>query len=99
MNTVTEGGKSDHERLAYVVLSCLSREPKDDELQVLQEFLDKQRQRFASGADPWPLVAADDKDKESLKSRLPEGTSPAELAAWTALARVVINLDETISKE
>ena len=98
--TVTEGGNSDDERLEYVVLSCLSREPQDEELQVLQEFLDKQRQRFASnGADPWPLVAADDKDKESQKPRLPDGTSPAELAAWTALARVVMNLDETITKE
>jgi hypothetical protein len=98
--TVTEGGKSDNERLKYVVLSCLSREPQDEELKVLDGFLDEQRQRFtSSGADPWPLIAANDKEKESLNSRLPEGTSPAELAAWTALARVVVNLDETITKE
>jgi hypothetical protein len=100
MNTVAKSRESDAERLEQVVLSCLSREPQDEELQVLQEFLGKQRQRFTSGgADPWPLIAADEKDKETVTAKLPNGTSPAELAAWTALARVVINLDETITKE
>jgi hypothetical protein len=100
INTVTEDDKSDTGRLEQVVLSCLSREPQDEELHLLQEFLAKQRQRFTSGgADPWPLIAADDKDKETVAARLSNGTSPAELAAWTALARVVINLDETITKE
>jgi mono/diheme cytochrome c family protein len=100
IRTVAEGGENDTQRLEYVIATCLSREPQDEELKVLQEFLDKQKQRFTSqGADPWPLIASDDKEKESLRSKLPEDTSPAELAAWTALARVVINLDETITKE
>jgi hypothetical protein len=99
MKTMTEGGNSDVERLEYVVLACLSREPKEEEQQVLQEFLDKQKQRFNSeGIDPWPLIA-DDKDKAALSSKLTNGTGAAELAAWTALARVVMNLDETITKE
>jgi hypothetical protein len=100
LKTVTEGGKSDTERLEYVVLACLSREPKDEELQVLQEFLDKQKRRFTSeGTDPWPLIAGDDKQKQAVSSKLTNGTDAAELAAWTALSRVVLNLDETITKE
>jgi hypothetical protein len=100
MKTVSEGGGSDRERLEYVVLACLSREPKDEELHVLEEFLDKQKQRFTTGGvDPWLLIAADDKHKEALSSKLPDSKGAAELAAWTALARVVMNLDETITKE
>jgi hypothetical protein len=30
---------------------------------------------------------------------VPPETTPAELAAWTAVSRVVLNLDETITKE
>jgi hypothetical protein len=30
---------------------------------------------------------------------LPEGVSAPQLAAWTAVARVLLNLDETITKE
>ena len=51
------------------------------------------------GADPWPLLADDDKPKQTARRQLPAGTTPADLAAWTAVARVVLNLDETITKE
>jgi hypothetical protein len=34
-----------------------------------------------------------------MAADLPSDVAPAELAAWTALARVVLNLDETITKE
>ncbi len=30
---------------------------------------------------------------------LPPNTSPTQLAAWTTVARVLLNLDETITKE
>jgi hypothetical protein len=30
---------------------------------------------------------------------LPEGSSPSDLAAWTIVSRVLLNLDETITKE
>jgi hypothetical protein len=100
MKAITEGGSGDAERLEYVVLACLSRAPNDEELQVLQEFMDKQKKRFTSdGIDPWPLIAADEKDKKRLASNLPAGSNPGELAAWTALTRVVMNLDESITKE
>jgi hypothetical protein len=94
--TVTEGGTGDAERIRFVFRRCVAREPKIDEADVLHGFLAEQRTRFEStGADPWPLISDDD----DRPSRLPGGVSPAELAAWTALARVVLNLDETITKE
>jgi hypothetical protein len=96
---LAEGNTTDSERMASAVRRCLSREPDGNELQVLQSFLAQQRTRFAGGADPWPLLADDDKDKEILAANMPGGASPADLATWTALARVVLNLDETITKE
>jgi hypothetical protein len=38
-------------------------------------------------------------DGDDRPAELPGGASASELAAWTALARVVLNLDETITKE
>ena len=37
--------------------------------------------------------------QNKLPDNLPPGTTPAQLAAYTVAARVVLNLDETITKE
>lgn len=93
--TLAEGGANDDDRIAYAMRRCLSRLPDDEERQTLQRFLELQKQRFsAGGADPWPLIA----DQKPPDGKLGD-ESPHELAAWTALARVVLNLDETITKE
>jgi hypothetical protein len=100
LNLLNDGGATDAERLATAVKRCLARVPHDAELKVLQGFLDQQRQRFnRSGVDPWPLLADDDKGKQKLAAKLTNKATPADLAAWTAVARVVLNLDETITKE
>jgi Protein of unknown function (DUF1553) len=96
---LSEGGSTDDQRLAYAVRRCLSREPRSKEIEVLQGFLDQQRKRFGSGgADPWALIT-DEKKPEKMPAELANVATPADLAAWTALARVVLNLDETITKE
>lgn len=78
-------------RLAFRL--CLGREPKEAELTKLVAFYDQQLARINSGAlDAAKLapVAADQKVAES---------NGKELAALTALSRVLLNLDETITKE
>ena len=62
---------------------------------VLLDLLQRQSERFASGAGPWTLAA----DNPAEPPEPPKGTAPAQLAAWTAVARVLLNLDETITKE
>jgi mono/diheme cytochrome c family protein len=100
MRMIADGGNNDDQRIAYVVRRCLSREPQLAEVQVLREFLEEQKQQFSiAGADPWSLLVDDEKSKEKVQAKFPSSTSPGELAAWTALARVVLNLDETITKE
>jgi cytochrome c553 len=93
---VSKGGADAEARLQYVMRRCLAREPRGAEIAVLTRFVESQRERFDNGGvDPWPLLGAEGETKPTL----PDGATPAEMAAWTALARVVLNLDETITKE
>jgi hypothetical protein len=88
---LAEGGETDEARLAHAFRLCVSRGPTEEEAAVLRALLDRQSARFTSGeADPSGLIA---------DVAPPEGSSPADLAGWTAVARVLLNLDETITKE
>ena len=60
------------------------------------KLLTKQKERFAgTDAKPWELAAID----PAHPPQLPKGATPAQAAAWTVVARVLLNLDETITKE
>ena len=83
---------SDESRINHAYELALGRLPKDRERQSLTDFLKTQRQQFGDGSsDPGKL----------LRVGLTPSTSketPKELAAWTSLARVVLNLHETITR-
>jgi Protein of unknown function (DUF1553)/Protein of unknown function (DUF1549)/Planctomycete cytochrome C len=100
MATLTEGGATDAQRISYTVRRCLSREPDVEEVRILERFLDHQKERFQhDDAKPAALLSDDHGGDEAELFELPAGSTAAELAAWTALARVVLNLDEAITKE
>jgi hypothetical protein len=62
----------------------------------LVSFFDHQQERFEAGElDPWAMLAT----SPSFRNHLPGGATPAQAAAWTALSRVLLNLDETVTKE
>ena len=91
-----EGGATDDEKLIYAFRCCVARPPTSNESAVLLTLLGKQSERFANGRhNPWELAAAD----PDHPPELPAGATPAQLAAWTAVSRVLLNLDETITKE
>jgi mono/diheme cytochrome c family protein len=98
---ISEGGESDSQRLTYVMRRCVGREPRDGEFGVLQKFLEVQRSRFASSDADARLLATGQNaaEGEAATAASPASASVSELAAWTALARVVLNLDQTITKE
>jgi hypothetical protein len=83
--------------MEYVFRSCVARRPTTGEYDVMKKLLAQQRDRFA----------ADEAAAQQLLAEKPiEGTlihaaaSPAaEQAAWMVLCRVLMNLDETITKE
>jgi mono/diheme cytochrome c family protein len=96
LRTLREGGSTDSERLVYAFRRCLSRPPSGPESSTLLDLLFREARRFESpGAAPWALAANDPKKPPQL----PPGATPAQLAGWTAVARVLLNVDEIITKE
>jgi len=95
---LANGGTTDEQRIAYAFRRTLSRQPTAEELTDLLALLKKQRERIADG---WinPSEVATGKPDVLKVDDLPKGTSPAQLAAYTVVSRVLLNLDETISKE
>ncbi len=96
LRTLKEGGVSDEQKLNYVFRLALSRLPERGESSELLGLLNRQRQRFVAGElNPWNFVT-DDPDKPFP---LPKGSRMEDAAAWAVVARALLNLDETITKE
>lgn len=94
LRAIREGGKTDAERIAFAFKCCTGRPPSTDEEQVLAKLLADERERIKKGeVNPNELAVGD------KAAKLPEGVSPADAAAFTVIARVLLNLDETITKE
>jgi hypothetical protein len=87
---LSEPAASDVERLRQAFRLCLAREPGDAERGRLVQFLNAERERFASDT-----AAA----QSAAPASLPAQVAAAEGAAWTAVARVLQNLDEFITRE
>jgi len=67
-----------------------SREPAAKELSRLKQYLDQQRARFSGDADAAQAVAPSD---------APAVAPAYEAAAWVALSRALMNVDEFITRE
>lgn len=76
-------------RIRAAVKITLGREAQSLEAARLQQFLHEQRLAFA----------ADNHAAKDLLGDMPQEFDPLEQAAWTALARVLLNLDEFITRE
>ena len=83
-------GPTDSQRMVYAVQRTLSRTPTDFERSRLQDFLEKQRQWYQTHAEQAKIAAP---------PYIPPDNTVAEAAAWTAVARVLLNLDEFITRE
>jgi hypothetical protein len=81
---------NDTARLRFACRACLSRNPNPAEEQRLAKLLAEQRVEFGNNL----------KDAERLTPPLASvKTNVQEFASWTALARVLLNLDEFITRE
>ncbi len=87
-----EGGTSATERIRWAWRTVLARPPVDREVAVLARLYWQNRERYAADRE-----AADRLLNVGLAPR-PVGVDGAELAAWTAVARALLNLDETITR-
>jgi hypothetical protein len=98
--TLREGGGTNQQRLAFAFRRCLGRVPTADESGELLSFLSKQEGRLRDGWLSAPeLAGLHGKEGKELQAAVPKGTTPVDLAAWTAVSRVILNLDETITAE
>ena len=89
LRVLKEVPQNDDERIEHAFRLCLSREPKPDEHARLKEFLNEQIQSYKSPEEA----------KELLPKKIPANADVKQLAAWTSVSRVLLNLDETITRE
>ena len=90
---VAEGGGATAQRLAFAWDRALQRPPRTEEVRTASGLLDEQLRHYR--ADP----AAADALLATGDSPLPAGLDRAELAAWTHVARVLLNLHEFITRD
>lgn len=83
---------NDRERLVWGVLEALSRPADDAEITVLTRVLDRERKRFSNDE------AAAQAFLTIGESPIPDGANPCELAAWSQVATLLLNLSEFITR-
>ncbi|QVL30014.1 PSD1 domain-containing protein [Telmatocola sphagniphila] len=95
LRVLKEGGTNDATRIDHAFLLCTSRKPTPEEKAEVERLIQHQRQRLAEGwLNPREILTGDSAKLPSL----PEKVTPQDAAAWTLVSRVLLNLDETISK-
>ena len=90
--TLIESGPGDEARAQHAFRLVVGRTPDREELAVLLQLARKQRDRYTRGQlDPAELLPPD--------VAPPLGASVVDWSALTIVARAILNLDETITKE
>ncbi len=88
-----EGGNDAEARIRWAFLEALSRPPSDRELKIVADLQVAQLKRYlVDGAAGKQLLSV------GLRPA-PTDLPVAELAAWTAVARTILNLHETITRQ
>jgi mono/diheme cytochrome c family protein len=89
---VTEGGSSPEDRARFGLKLALCRPPADEQVNTIVALYQSERAHHAKDTSAATALAT-----EPL-GPLPKGMDPAELAAWTTVANVLLNLDVVLSK-
>ena len=91
--TIAATGSNPDNRIRYAFRLATDREPETREIKVLRQEFDEELRHYKQ-------------DQEDAAKLLGVGESPVatkvskpELAAWTTVASMILNLDETITKE
>ena len=90
---MTDGGASPAERIRYAFIRATARPPSEAEAKILNDGFAKYLKTYTNDtAAAGQLIAIGDTK--------PDAKLPApELAAYTTVASIILNLDETITKE
>ena len=91
-HAMLKGGTTLNQRLSFAFRLATSRRPRDDELNILrQEYTDRLREFQTHAGSPGQYLSGGGEKKPS------EEIDQAELAAFAAVASLILNLDESIS--
>ncbi|MFM9081082.1 MAG: PSD1 and planctomycete cytochrome C domain-containing protein [Opitutaceae bacterium] len=89
---ITEGGAESAGRIRYAWRRALQREPRAEEIRVAEELLATQGVVYVAHPKAAAALIA------TGQSPAPAGLDPVELARWTHVARVLLNLHESITR-
>jgi Protein of unknown function (DUF1553)/Protein of unknown function (DUF1549)/Planctomycete cytochrome C len=89
---IVAGGASPQERASLAFRTCLARAPHNDEGQRLLALYEQALADFQADSESAKKMATDP------LGAAPEGANIAELAAWTVVSNVLLNLDEMLMK-
>ena len=89
---IDEGGESNRQKASWLLQLCLTRPARDVELKILESNLEKFHDEFQA-------------NQEAAKLLIQIGETPADqkydaidLAAWTMVANLVMNMDEFLTR-
>jgi hypothetical protein len=89
---VKEGGSNPLDRINWAYETALNRKPGPQEIQLLSDLYQKHLSEYsADKASAEKLITTGD-------SPVPKDVDPTDLAAWTSVSRVILNLSETITR-
>ena len=83
------GLAGDAARIAHALRLCLGRAPSAPEAQALQKLLTEARYHYQASAD---------EAKQATGAHGLSGVPATETAAWAATVRIVLNMDEFITR-
>jgi len=87
-----DGGRDTTERMVWAYRQALGRAPREDEAQVMMTLFGKHLALYAGdGAAAEQLI-------KTGQAPPAADVNASELAAWTSVARVILNLHETITR-
>jgi hypothetical protein len=89
---LAEGGATPESRIAFAYRTVLSRAPDAAEMKIVRQSLDDFLVRYRSSEKD--AEAAIHVGESTVRSR----AAPAELAAYTLVANLLLNLDETVMR-
>lgn len=89
---LTEGGITPDDRLSYGFRLVTARRPLDHERGILKDAFEQQLAKFAANAEAAKQAISYGESKPKVE------LNPSELAAYTMVANVLLNMDETLTK-
>ena len=89
---VEHGGAEPGARVRWAFREATSRTPDDDELKILLSLYERHRASYTAAADSAALLL------KTGQAPTPADLDQVELAAWTSVARTILNLHETVTR-